>query len=63
MADEGKIEQAVAEAAREEEGRLRLSCAEALQLATRLGVTPAAVGAACDRKKIKIGGCQLGCFR
>ena len=39
-----------------------LSCRQALMLANILGVTPAKIGAACDRSGIRVKGCQLGCF-
>jgi hypothetical protein len=41
----------------------RISCKEALKLANELGVSPAEVGRAADELKIKIAGCQLGCFK
>lgn len=39
-----------------------ISCKEALEIASRLGVKPAAVGKKLNELKIKIKGCQLGCF-
>jgi len=39
-----------------------ITCAQALGLAKKLGVAPAAVGAAADDLRIKIRDCQLGCF-
>ncbi len=41
----------------------KLSCKEALGLAQALGVSPSEVGKAANEKKIKIAGCQLGCFK
>ncbi|MGQ9823638.1 MAG: DUF1847 domain-containing protein [Desulfotomaculales bacterium] len=41
----------------------RISCTAAHRLAGRLGVPPFAVGAACNELKIKIKGCELGCFK
>lgn len=40
----------------------RVSCRTAFELASELGVTPLEVGEALNRLKIKIVGCQLGCF-
>ena len=40
----------------------RITCKDALEIAETLSVSPAQVGEECDRLKIKISGCQLGCF-
>ncbi len=40
----------------------KLSCAEARQLAERLGLPYKEVGTAADELGIKIKDCQLGCF-
>ncbi|MCR4399505.1 MAG: hypothetical protein QHH05_09570 [Syntrophomonadaceae bacterium] len=40
----------------------RISCTEARRIAEELGVSPRAVGAACDELGIKIFACELGCF-
>ena len=39
-----------------------LSCAEAEALAEKLGCERQEVGKAADEAKVKIVGCQLGCF-
>ena len=57
MMDE-KILNAVKEAAIENE----LTCAEAEALAEKLGCERQEVGNAANEAKIKIVGCQLGCF-
>ncbi len=41
----------------------RISCQDALEIALRLNVSPAVVGKTCNELKIKIKGCQLGCFK
>ena len=41
----------------------RLPCAIARMIAENLGVSYKTVGKAADRLKIKITGCQLGCFK
>ncbi|MDA8234236.1 MAG: hypothetical protein M0Z31_05385 [Clostridia bacterium] len=53
-----KVLEAVSQAA--EEGKI--SCGKAEQLAEELGVKRLVIGQACDQLKIKIKGCQLGCF-
>ena len=40
----------------------QITCAEARQLAAKLGVRPRVVGAACDELEVKLKGCELGCF-
>jgi len=40
----------------------RITCKEAFAIAAELGIKPAVVGKALDKKKIKIKQCQLGCF-
>ncbi len=56
---EGKLLEAVKSAAK----CSRLSCREALDLAARLGISPALIGRAADELGVKITGCQLGCFK
>ena len=38
-------------------------CRQLLELAGRAGVAPREIGRLCDELKIKIVGCQLGCFK
>lgn len=40
----------------------KLPCATAFKIAKQLGVSPKEVGEACNRLKVKIASCQLGCF-
>lgn len=40
----------------------KITCKEALEIASELGIKPAEVGKALDKNKIKIKQCQLGCF-
>ena len=58
----GMVE-ALLTAAREEDGRKYLKCAEALQLAGKFGVEPIEIGRLCNRHDIRITSCQLGLFR
>lgn len=39
-----------------------ITCGAARTLAAKLGVRPRVIGAACDELKIKVKGCELGCF-
>ena len=41
----------------------RMSCSVALKIAEELKVSPAKVGEELNNLKIKIVGCQLGCFK
>lgn len=40
----------------------KITCPEARKLADSLGVDPKVIGDTCNRLKIKIRGCALGCF-
>jgi hypothetical protein len=40
----------------------KLPCPMAFKIARELKVTPKEVGEACNRLKIKVRSCQLGCF-
>ncbi len=41
----------------------KINCKDALGIAETLGISPAIVGRTADEMKIKIKGCQLGCFK
>lgn len=41
----------------------RISCSIARKLAEDLQVSPHIIGELCDELKIKIFGCELGCFK
>ncbi len=47
---------------KEEAKDSRLSCQKAFELASELNCLPADIGACCNEMKVKIYGCQLGCF-
>jgi hypothetical protein len=53
-----KIEEAVKAAAKDG----RITCKQALAIAGELGESPASIGKVINELKIKIKGCQLGCF-
>jgi hypothetical protein len=40
----------------------KLACADAFRVAAEAGVPVGSVGKRCNELKIKIKGCQLGCF-
>ena len=54
---------AVIERARESDGKRKLTCAEALELAKQFGAEAVEVGRICNQNNIKICKCRLGCFR
>jgi len=60
--DEDKLVNAVLDRADESEGTRRLSCTEAFAIAKELGVAPSVIGRICNQRKVRICGCQLGCF-
>ena len=47
----------------EVEGRKKLSCAQAFELAKQFQVEVMEVGRICNQHNIKIYKCQLGCFK
>ena len=53
---------AVLEQAREINGKKKLACAQAFELANEFQVEVIEIGRICNRQKIKICKCQLGCF-
>ncbi len=40
----------------------KITCKDALNIANELNVSPGSVGKAANNLKVKIKGCQLGCF-
>jgi len=63
MGKEEDLLKAIAERAEEVDGKKQLSCAEAFEAARELGVGIREVGRICNREKIRIRNCQLGCFK
>ncbi len=45
-----------------EDGRRRLSCADAFALHAKHGIPLSTLGAICDNENIRLTHCQLGCF-
>jgi hypothetical protein len=54
---------AVLERAKEEDGRKKLSCAKAFEIAKQAGAEIVEVGWICNQQNIRICKCQLGCFK
>lgn len=63
MNKKSKLVEAVIEASSEIDGRKKLSCAAAFQLAGRFSVKVLEIGRVCNAKNIRICKCQLGCFK
>ncbi len=57
-----KLINAVLERAQEIDGRKKLACAEAFELAQEFGVEVIEIGRICNQHNIRIRKCQLGCF-
>jgi hypothetical protein len=53
---------AVLKQAKEIDGRKKLTCAEAFELARQFKVGIIEIGRICNQNNIKIHKCQLGCF-
>ncbi|MHC4424429.1 MAG: hypothetical protein ACYSWR_07175 [Planctomycetota bacterium] len=53
---------AILERAQESQGRMRLTCADAFELAREFKTEVIQIGHICNRHNIKISKCQLGCF-
>ena len=62
MKSEGELVAAVLAQAKETDGRKSLTCAEALGIAAEQEVETAQIGRICNQQKVRICGCQLGCF-
>ena len=52
-----------AEGRQEPDGRRKLTCAEAFELAMRFEVEVIEVGRICNQNNVRICKCQLGCFK
>ncbi len=47
----------------DDNGITKLACEDALSLAGEFGIDAKRITAICNRENIKIGKCQLGCFK
>ena len=52
-----------AEVRQEPDGRKKLTCAEAFELARRFEIEVIEVGRICNQNNVRICKCQLGCFK
>ncbi len=52
-----------ADSGQQPDGRRRLACSEAFELARRFGVEVTEVGRICNQNDVRICKCQLGCFK
>jgi len=60
--DREELADAVLERAHESDGKKKLNCTEAFELAKELGVEIAEIGRTCNQHNVRICKCQLGCF-
>ncbi|MBD3320843.1 MAG: hypothetical protein GF350_07095 [Chitinivibrionales bacterium] len=58
-----EIKKIVLAAVRETDGKKKLACAMAFQLAKAHALSLKDIGDCCNANDIKIGHCQLGCFK
>jgi len=63
MARHQDLIKAVIERAQESDGRKKLGCAEAFELADTFETKITEIGRICNRHSIRICKCQLGCFK
>jgi hypothetical protein len=61
--DYEELKRLVFEAAYEEDGRTKLTCAQAFGLAEAHGVQLLDISRVCNREGIRFARCQLGCFK
>ncbi|HZD42509.1 MAG TPA: hypothetical protein VE134_00485 [Methanomicrobiales archaeon] len=57
--DEDKIKRAFKESGIESQ----ITCEQAWEISKKYNIPKADIGEYCNRNKVKIRGCQLGCFR
>ena len=62
MGKKEELVNAVARRAKEIDGRKKLACAEAFELAQEFEAEIIKIGRICNQHNIKICKCQLGCF-
>ena len=63
MDKEQELMNAVLERAQQLEGKKKLACAEAFELAQEFEAEIIEIGRICNRHNIRICKCRLGCFR
>lgn len=63
MEAKDSVLEAILKHTRERDGSAFLPCEEAFKIAAELSVDMHTIGRTCNINKIKIGQCQLGCFK
>jgi len=63
MGKEEDLVVAVLERARQSDGKKKLTCADAFELAREFQAEIIEVGRICNQHNVKICKCQLGCFK
>jgi len=63
MSDIENLTAVIIEAAKEIDGKKKLSCQVAHELADKFNVPKETIGQLCNDNDIKISNCQLGCFK
>ncbi len=63
MGKEEDLTKALLKRVQEVDGRKKLACAEAFELAQEYEVRVIMIGRICNQNDIKICKCQLGCFK
>lgn len=63
MCDEKDLVNAVLERAGQADGKRRLSCARAFELAQQFNTKIIEIGRICNQQNVRICNCQLGCFK
>jgi len=62
MSKQQDLINAVLERVQDSDGKKKLTCAEAFELAEEFGTEIIEIGRICNRHNIRICKCQLGCF-
>ena len=63
MSKEENLVKVILERVQETDGKKKLTCAEALELAREFEAEIIEIGRICNRHNIRICECQLGCFK
>ncbi|MGD9200392.1 MAG: hypothetical protein PVI26_02415 [Chitinispirillia bacterium] len=58
-----RIDEVISDYLIEIEGRQKLICVKAFELAKKYSISIKEIGEYCNKNKIKISDCQLGCFK
>ena len=61
--DNDQIIAAITSSAVESDGKTKLSCVKAFEIAEQFAISKQDIGQLCNENDIKIAACQLGCFK